>query len=981
MSYYNSKYHIGLNSKGYIISQRNGVRYYQKKRAPLFVNKSGSGDSSYRDATFWQYFVQTNWRNGAKQLKFDDPGKFWKSNDVNTTQLEELTLSKAFVSAGQLASGVGVNVLDGWRADPATTIAFDAASSGGGSGASTTLSWSHTCTGANRLLVVGILDSEAGQTVDNVTGVTYGGVAMTKTDASSLQTNVKTVSMWYLLSPAAGSNTITVTKSTSVNGMYGIASSYTGVLALDAHATTGNSSGGTTFNESLTTTADNCWVIWMVGHSVEDPTAGADTTRRQAGSFAHALFDSNGVVTPAGSKTLNAAAAAGNWAACIASFSPVLGSASTSSVVYGGTSDGKIYTWDNTTTWTEVFDTRRLTWFETGTDADKIVGDTGGTETAQSQGFQIAAATKCKAVQVYIKKNAGTPGDITVRIETDSTAKPSGTLVDAAATTTISAFTTATYGWVTATFTTSFSLAATTTYHVVLKTAAASNDNNYAWAADTSSPGYSGGAMSASTDGGSTWSAVSGSDAYFRILGNATSVNCSLVTKVGGTKKIYFGSGDPAGIVNGDARLYSYDGTTWALTKTFVTATESNILSLIEYTGDNTVKMAVGPQARVYKTSDFSTFTLDKDIDVPQNPGYPYALKEYNSSLYVGGGSPELVPDQYYNGFLFYYDTTTWRSLYPFDFTVIKSMEFYDAFLFIGTYHGHLYVFDTSSLNPLFNWRDQYNYQVEVRAMKYFDDKLYIALNPQSGTGETNVGIWVFDRRGLTLAHTISGVTGYRCFGVINGSLLVGTGDNGYVYKLSTTTYATTGEYQSSYFDANLPSIAKLWNAITIRHDPLVSGQSLNIYYKFKEADSWTQLTTGVDNSVGSTEQTLTFATGTNSKKISLRAVLNGGGSNTPKLTEVVVQYSLYPDLKWQWNLRLKAKSNLSLADGTQETRSATTIRTDLEALMNSKTLYTFVDVDGTSHNVMVNNIDQPSWVVNPDDVNEDEIALTLLEA
>src|SRR5581483_8051174 len=116
MSAYASKYHIGLNGKGYIINQnKQGIRYYQKKRAPAFVNKFGGGDSSYRDATFWQYFVQTNWRNGAKQLKFDDAGKFWKSQNVDTTILEELSLSRQFVSAGQLTSGVKVNSLETWR--------------------------------------------------------------------------------------------------------------------------------------------------------------------------------------------------------------------------------------------------------------------------------------------------------------------------------------------------------------------------------------------------------------------------------------------------------------------------------------------------------------------------------------------------------------------------------------------------------------------------------------------------------------------------------------------------------------------------------------------------------------------------------------------------------------------------------------------------------------------------------------------------
>ena len=455
-----------------------------------------------------------------------------------------------------------------------------------------------------------------------------------------------------------------------------------------------------------------------------------------------------------------------------------------------------------------------------------------------------------------------------------------------------------------------------------------------------------------------------------------------LVTSVGGTQKLYLGTGDPVGQTNGDARLYSFDGNTWALAKTFATSTEAMINSMAEYAPTTTVKvyLGIGPQAKIYETEDFSTFTLSKDINTPQNPGYVYALKEYNFTLFGAGGRPEFLPSQHYNGFVYTYDTTQWRSLYPFDFTVVRSLEFYDAYLFMGTYHGHVYVYDTSSLNPIFNFEDQYNYQVQIMAMKYFDDKLYFALYPQENSNETNVGLWIFDRRGMSLAHTIAGVTGYRCFTVVNGMLMVGTGDDGYVYKLDPNTYATQGWYQSSYFDANLPSIEKLYNSVTVKHDPLLAGQSIVVYYKFKEGDDWTEL--GTSDTVDAIEETFSLTTGTYSKKITLKIELNTSDTSaSPKLTEVVLQYSLYPTRKWQWIMRLLAKKGLMLLDKTAESRTATQIRTDLEGLMGTQQLYEFVDIDGTTYTVLVNDIDQNSWVVNPDDVNEDEIVLSLLEA
>ena len=149
--------------------------------------------------------------------------------------------------------------------------------------------------------------------------------------------------------------------------------------------------------------------------------------------------------------------------------------------------------------------------------------------------FQVAATTKMQPYR-YTSRKTQEHQETLLGIETNSTDKPSGTLVDANATATITSFSTTDYGWVTVNFPDNFTLSASTTYWLVLKTAAAANDQNYAWAADGSSPATAS-TMAVSTDGGSTWSAVSAADAYFRVLGNTTEVNCSLITSVGGTQR------------------------------------------------------------------------------------------------------------------------------------------------------------------------------------------------------------------------------------------------------------------------------------------------------------------------------------------------------------------------------------------------------------------------------------------------------------
>lgn len=1115
MAYYQSKYNIGLNSQGYIISQnKNGVRYYQKKRAPAFVNKFGGGDSSYRDATFWQYFVQTNFRNGAKQLKFDDPGKFWKSSDVDTTILEQLTLSKRLVSAGQLAAGIKVNSMEAWRSSTswwnanygyrqqitvtapagvqvpagypvkvtvdtaalqtagkvqadrddwrivywngtafvdlprdyvsttATFFATQAAISAGASDSNyfayygysgeTTSKQPTTAADWNSIYVPEDEDAYvlallhfydgSGATVTDTSGNGKNGtgtglgwstsglhgragdfVSASNTEVdlgTSNDFNLGSVTLDAIVkfdSVAGAQRIVNRTSETADETQYSLqleSGKAVFTCIVGGYPNSVTATGTTTLQTGtwyrLRGSYDGTTARIFVNGTLEGTGTGSGgitsytNARLQIGRKDQGGADQfDGLVHHAAIHSVGRSAASWQLSSepTTAYGSEITTQPPSSSFdLYAGGSDGKVYKWDGTITWTEQFDCRRLTWYETGNDTGATIGDTGGTEYAQGQSFQLAAAQTIKAIEVYIKKYAGTPGNITVRIETNNAGIPSGTLANASAETTITAFTTTSYAWKQAIFSTAFSLSASTTYWLVLKTAAAANDNCYHMAEDASSPSYSGGTAAQSTDGGSTWSAVAGSDAYFRILAQATHVNCMLVTSVGGTQKLYVGTGDVTGQTNGDARLYSFDGTNWALTKSFTTATEAMINSLAEYTADSKVYIGVGPQGRVYYTSDFSTFTLGKDINIPQNPGYVYALKEYNRILHAGGGSPEFLPSQYYNGFVNIFDTTSWNILYPFDFTVIKSFEFYDAYLFMGTYRGDLFVYDTATLNPIFNFQDQYGYKVEILSMKYFDDKLYLLLYPQENSNETNVGIWLFDRRGMSLAHTVSGVTGWRCATVVNGTLMFGTGDDGYVYKLDKNNYVTQGWVQLSYFDANLPSISKLYNSVTIKHDPLAAGQSIVVYYKFKESDSWTTL--GTSNTLNDEEETFSFPTGTDSKKISLKIELNTTDvSASPKLTEVVLQYSLYPTRKWMWTMRLKAKKDLTLFDKTTETRTATQIRSNLEDLLNSQQLYAFVDIDGTSYNVLVNDIDETSWVVNQDDVNEDEVVITLLEA
>lgn len=190
-------------------------------------------------------------------------------------------------------------------------IAFDAASSANTTGASP-FTWSHTCTGSNLFLVVA-LSNAAG---DQVTSVTYNGVAMTQVNKQNVFGGDE-VYLYILANPATGANTISVSKSSG--NMAGAAASYTGCKATtqpDA-STTGTSGPSTTYAESITSIADKCWHISGVfGNALNAITAGSSTSVRVNNTTVRdvAIGDTNTLITPAGSNTLNFSASSMSWA-------------------------------------------------------------------------------------------------------------------------------------------------------------------------------------------------------------------------------------------------------------------------------------------------------------------------------------------------------------------------------------------------------------------------------------------------------------------------------------------------------------------------------------------------------------------------------------------------------------------------------------------------------------------------------------------
>lgn len=200
-------------------------------------------------------------------------------------------------------------------------IAFDAITNASfGGSATTSKTFSHTCTGSDRLLFVNVhTDSNV------VTGVTYAGVAMTKIYGQATD-YYNTV--WALVAPATGANNVVISCSSSVN-IIPMAVSYTGCdqNLPTVFATGTDASSPQTVN--ATTLSDNSWLMGFQRRTVASGfSVGSGTTLRANDStYAFATVDSGGALTPVGSYGLTVNYSGTSYLGVVA-FAPAVASSS-----------------------------------------------------------------------------------------------------------------------------------------------------------------------------------------------------------------------------------------------------------------------------------------------------------------------------------------------------------------------------------------------------------------------------------------------------------------------------------------------------------------------------------------------------------------------------------------------------------------------------------------------------------------------------
>ncbi|MHC4738551.1 MAG: beta strand repeat-containing protein, partial [Planctomycetota bacterium] len=248
-----------------------------------------------------------------------DTTYYWRIDEVNTT---------------------GTTTGNVWTFTTETTgggapIEFDNVSSNAVTGASTTLSWSHTVgTGSDRILIVGIAGEDGDESDLIISSVTYGSANMTFVSGSSATGGTGVFKMktelYYLLNPDSGTDTVTVTYSAPVTSRCGGTISLSNVKqqTAEAVATSANESTNN-ISTNITTQTDGAWVVDVVGcgSSGSFTTTAAGMTER----FDVTTIDSSGAgstkpVASAGSTTMSwEHTGANRMALSVAAFAPTGG--------------------------------------------------------------------------------------------------------------------------------------------------------------------------------------------------------------------------------------------------------------------------------------------------------------------------------------------------------------------------------------------------------------------------------------------------------------------------------------------------------------------------------------------------------------------------------------------------------------------------------------------------------------------------------
>lgn len=160
--------------------------------------------------------------------------------------------------------------------------------------------------------------------------------------------------------------------------------------------------------------------------------------------------------------------------------------------------------------------------------------------------------------------------------------------------------------------------------------------------------------------------------------------------------------------------------------------------------------------------------------------------------------------------------------------------------------------------------------------------------------------------------------------------------------------YQTTGFIETSNFDAGIPSIDKLFHAITINFKKFASSQSIEVQYSTDGGSTYTSLGTASASVDGTdvTSKTFFFDGTTVSKTMKFKFILGGDGSNTPTLEAFAAQYVPIPIYTKQWTIQVNVADEVKRLDGRLVETTARELKSCLETSWWTKALLDFQDLD-----------------------------------
>jgi hypothetical protein len=165
-------------------------------------------------------------------------------------------------------------------------------------------------------------------------------------------------------------------------------------------------------------------------------------------------------------------------------------------------------------------------------------------------------------------------------------------------------------------------------------------------------------------------------------------------------------------------------------------------------------------------------------------------------------------------------------------------------------------------------------------------------------------------------------------------------GDNGYKSG-SNKNYLIFNEMSP------IASIDKLFATVSLMFDALATGQSIRVDYSKDDMANWTTIGILTPSTEGSnTKRTFAIPSSVLWNKIWFKVYLNGPGTTTPTLNDLVLAYKPMPDYKNRWSMILNFSESVKLLNGQDEQKTAEDLTSQLWNEKLTKQRVTFEDID-----------------------------------